>query len=182
MKTAVESFFKILDQLNLQNKKTLVHFEDYISYAGCRDATEAEKDVVMKIWKLPTSDLGMTSVGEGECSWVYGNDDFVVKIAKPGRDFSGYFELHKYMPHQTGYSTIESECNRLLLIRKTFLEHILFPTLMSPDYKVCVQDRISMDTDKARAYFEDIGVQLELLGPLSNVGWSGNKGQIIDVY
>jgi hypothetical protein len=202
---SLDEHFAKLDALNDQYRKTKVDLGDCITYERCRMPTDAEVRVVevwnkiisvpmgrwtavhtMESWLLGN---GFEFTGEGKCSEVFDNGDFVTKILKPEGlrlGYNCYFELEKYKPHQTGYTSRESENDAFILLRKTFLEHILFPVLMSADFQICVQDYLDMDIDRIRSYFGErlVGSPVEVLGPISNLAWSSkqNKAYIIDVW
>lgn len=202
----INEHYAALAALDKKFQKKKVNLGNFcVSYEGCREATDTERGIIdywsamtkkPLSWQAMFDSLAATLVserfgfvGEGKCSRVFGNDDFVVKMLKPDGlllDYNCYFQLHKFNTHVTGYSSIDAENDMFLLIRETFLEHVLFPTLISKDAKICIQDRLTIDMEKQRWYFEEKlnGKELEALGPVSNHAWSvkKNKAYVIDIW
>lgn len=190
-----EEHLRYLKEIEETYRKTKIVDNGYVSCKGCRQATEREKFII-DAWNNKIELSNLTFIGEGKCSKVFLDDSksFVVKIVKPdgiGINFNCYFELHKYTPHTTGYSSIESVSKSYRALRKIFLEHILYPTLISSDYLCCVQDYLIQDKDKTTNYLNkqleeiDLGFMkkdISVFGPFENIAWSGSQAYIIDIW
>jgi hypothetical protein len=161
-------------------RKNKVVFEDYITYQGCREPTLQEKETLVNCNESWLKDNGFIWLAEGTTNKVWTNGEFVVKVCKGRLKHDCYFEL-KYTSHKVGFSTIKSDQDYLLSLRRTFLNHILYPTIISKDYTCCIQDYLEYNDEKIISYFGDILIDL---GPFENIAWSDrdDKAYIIDMW
>jgi hypothetical protein len=134
-------------------------------------------------------------VGYGRQCYVYGKDNYVVKIAHTGT-FDNYFNRTR-VPHVIGCSSNKTLNDSYLKIREVFLSHILYPTLFSKDIRCCTQPRLKQGGkyhQEIKNYFSEQlknvslpfteSGDVRLLGPFENLAWSEkeNKAYIIDIY